>query len=233
MDIQVIASGSRGNCYRVSDGKTSLLLEAGINIARIKRALNFRLSDIAGVLVSHEHKDHSKACGDLIRAGIDIYTSRGTADVMELAGHRVHAIESKKQFVIRTFTVLPFDTRHDAAEPLGFLLYSKTTGEKLLFATDTYYVKYKFKGLTHVMVECNYSADILDLNIAEGNISPALKKRLIQSHFSLENVKEFLRANDLSKVKEIYLLHHSAQNIDIEQAKKEIQGITGKVVIIA
>src|SRR5699024_9187141 len=133
---------------------------------------------------------------------------------------------------IGTWKVLPFDVEHDVNEPLGFLLMNKQ-GEKLLFATDTYYVRYRFKGLTHIMIEANYSMDILEENIASGIVTKIMRKRLIRSQFSLENVKEFLRANELSKVQEIHLMHLSNNNSDENRFKKEIQELTGKPVYIA
>lgn len=232
MEIKVLASSSSGNCYRVSDGQTVLLLECGIPIAEIRKGLGFRLSEISACLISHNHMDHCKAAGDIIKTGIDVYMSSGTKEVLGLSGHRIHTVKAKEQFSIGTFVVLPFETEHDAEEPLGYLLYSTATGEKLLFATDTYYVRYKFKGLTHIMVECNYITDILYSNIETGRVPAALKDRLLQSHFSLENVKDFLMANDLSKVQEIYLMHLSNDNSDEERVKREIQGLTGKQVII-
>lgn len=232
MDIKVLASGSSGNCYRVSDGQTSLLLECGIPIREIKKGLGFRLSEISACLISHNHMDHCKAAEEIIKVGIDVYMSSGTKAALKLSGHRIHTVKAKEQFSIGTFVVLPFETEHDAEEPLGYLLYSTATGEKLLFATDTYYVRYKFKGLTHIMVECNYITDILYSNIETGRVPAALKDRLLQSHFSLENVKDFLMANDLSKVQEIYLMHLSNNNSDEERVKREIQGLTGKQVII-
>lgn len=232
MDIKVLASGSSGNCYRVSDGQTSLLLECGIPIREIKKGLGFRLSEISACLISHNHMDHCKAAEEIIKVGIDVYMSSGTKAALKLSGHRIHTVKAKEQFSIGTFVVLPFETEHDAEEPLGYLLYSTATGEKLLFATDTYYVRYKFKGLTHIMVECNYITDILYSNIETGRVPAALKDRLLQSHFSLENVKDFLMANDLSKVQEIYLMHISNNNSDEERVKREIQGLTGKQVII-
>jgi phosphoribosyl 1,2-cyclic phosphodiesterase len=149
-----------------------------------------------------------------------------------MKGHRLHIIKAKEQFNIGSWTVLPFDTRHDAEEPLGFLLANQDR-EKLLYATDTYYIKYKFSGLTHIAIECNYSLDILRTNVANGSIDPVLKNRILKSHFSLENVKEFLKANDLSKVQEIWLLHLSEQNSCEKRFKREIQSLTGKPVYIA
>jgi phosphoribosyl 1,2-cyclic phosphodiesterase len=230
MDIKVLASSSRGNCYYVSDGVAPLLLECGIPFKEIQRGLNFRTSEIAGCLVSHEHQDHSKAAGDLAKAGIDVYLSRGTMDSLGLTGHRLRPIKAREQFQVGTWTILPFETEHDAAEPLGFLMASKN--EKLLFATDTAYIRYRFPGLTHIMIETNYSNDILNANVAAGVIPLELKKRLIKSHFSLENVKNCLKSNDLSKVREIWLLHLSDGNSDADRFKREIQGVTGKMVFV-
>jgi len=232
IEIVPLASGSQGNCYHITDGSTPLLLECGIGWKEIQRGLNFRTSQLAGCLVSHEHKDHSKAVQDMMKAGIDCYMSAGTAEALGISGHRLHFIKAKQQFRIGTWTILPFETQHDAAEPLGFLLANKT-GEKLLYATDTYYLRYRFRGLTHIAVECNYSMDILRANIEAGLVEPALKKRILKSHFSLEHVKEFLKANDLSKVQEIWLLHLSNDNSDAERFKREIQELTGKMVFIA
>lgn len=227
-----LASGSRGNCYHITDGSTPLLLECGIGWKEIQRGLNFRTSQLAGCLISHEHQDHCKAVRDMMKAGIDCYMSQGTAEALGLSGHRVHIIQSRRQFQLGTWTVLPFETQHDAAEPLGFLLANQA-GDKLLYATDTYYIRYRFRGLTHIAVECNYSMDIVRANIEAGLVEPALKKRILKSHFSLENVKEFLKANDLSKVQEIWLLHLSNDNSDSERFKREIQELTGKPTYIA
>lgn len=232
MQIQVIASGSTGNCYRIRDGTTSLLLECGVKIKRIQQALQFHLTDVSGCLISHEHGDHSRAVQDVLKAGIDIYTSAGTAAALGLTGHHIKIIKAKHQVTIGTFTVLPFETEHDAAEPLGFLI-AGPAGSKLLFATDTYYIRYKFPGLTHIMLECNYSADILRDNIEAGRVPGVLKNRLLKSHFSLEHVKEFLEANDLSAVREIWLLHLSNNNSDAVRFKREIEELTGKMVFIA
>ena len=227
INITVLASGSTGNSYRITDGKTPLLLECGIPWKRIQQGLGFSTSQIAGCLVTHEHQDHAKAIRDAMRAGIDIYTSQGTIDALGLEGHRIHTVEAKRQFVLGSWVILPFETQHDAKEPLGFLLASENGG-KLLYATDTYYVRYRFQGLTHLMIECNYAADILQDNVDGGEVATELKNRLLESHFSLEHVMDFLAANDLSKVREIWLIHLSDGNSDAERFVREVQAVTGK-----
>ncbi len=231
MDIKVLASGSSGNCYYISDGDSPLLIECGLPWKQIQQGIGFRTSELAGCLVSHEHQDHCKAVRDVMKAGIDCYMSAGTAEALGISGHRLHIIKAKQQFRIGTWTILPFETQHDAAEPLGFLLANQDE-DKLLYATDTYYLKYKFQGLRHIMIECNYALDILQKNVAAGTVPAAVKDRVLRSHFSLENVKGFLRANDLSDVREIWLLHLSDNNSDAERFKREIQGLSGKPVYV-
>lgn len=231
IEIKALGSSSKGNCYRVTDGSTPLLLECGLPYKEIQKGFDFQMSSIAGCLVTHEHGDHSKSIKDVMKAGIDVYASKGTFEALNITHHRTKSVEAKKQFQIGTWTILPFDVQHDVSEPYGFLLVNQQ-GEKLLFATDTYYIKYRFTGLTHLMVECNYSLDILNENIANGTVPKVMKKRLLHSHFNLENVKEFLKANDLSKIQEIWLLHLSDTNSNADLFKSEIQMLTGKMVIV-
>lgn len=232
IEIQTLASSSRGNAYRVSDGITPLLLELGIPFKDIQKKLNFRTSDIQGCLVTHSHKDHSKGVQDALKAGMDVYLSKGTRDEIGAEGHRIRVVEAMKQFEIGTWSILPFSSVHDAPETLGFLLANRQ-GEKLLFLTDSAYCKYRFNGLTHLLVECNHSRDILNENVSSGKVPVAMKKRLMHSHMSLEVLKEFLKANDLSKVQSITLIHLSDGNSDEALFKREIQALTGKMVTVA
>lgn len=182
-------------------------------------------------LMDTDHADHSRAAKDIMKATVDIYTSQGTADALKLNGHRLHIIKAHQQFKVGSWTILPFDTIHDAPEPLGFILSNGK--EKILYVTDTCYIPYRFKGLTHVLVECNYATDILNRNRNDGTIDVEMKRWIVKNHMSLATVKEFLLANDLSRVREIHLLHLSDRNSDADRIKREIQGITGKEVYVA
>jgi len=231
IEIKTLATGSKGNCYYINDGHTPLLLEAGIRFKDIQRKLDFQTRSIKGCLITHEHKDHCAGLPEVLKSGIDCYLSPGTKEALGIQHHRLKAIENKKQFTIGTWTVLPFDVQHDVSEPFGFLLVNEA-GDKLLFATDTYYIKYKFQGLTHIMVECNYSQKILDENILSGRTPKVLRKRLMHSHFSLENMREFLKANDLTQLEEIWLLHLSDSNSNEELFRKDVAELTGKMIYI-
>lgn len=233
MEIEVLASGSKGNCYRVTDGSTPLLLECGIRIQEIREGLSFELGSMQACLLTHEHKDHSKAIEGILKAGIDVYASPGTIEALAINSPYLHPVKGKQSFAVGSWTIRTFDVQHDAAEPLGYLLHSNTTNERLVFATDTYFVKYRFPGLTHIAIECNYAADILEENLEAGLLPPAMRHRLLTSHFSLDNVKKLLMANDLSQVKGIWLLHLSEGNSDANRFKKEIMELTGKPVYVA
>jgi phosphoribosyl 1,2-cyclic phosphodiesterase len=230
MDIKVLASSSAGNCSRISDGHTALLLDAGITLKSIQRGLNWRVSELDGALITHAHGDHVKAAGALAKMGVDIYASQGTIDAKGLTGHRIHAIKALAEFTVGTFKILPFDIEHDAPEPLGFLVESKSTGEKLVYFTDTYYVRYRFTGLTHIMAECNYDEATLDERTQDGSLPLERRKRLASSHMSLATLLGFLAANDLSKVQEIKLLHMSDSNANELAIKEAIQRATGVMV---
>jgi len=231
--IKPLASSSAGNAYLIDDGTTRLLLEAGIRYRDIQHGVGFQMSEIAGCLLTHEHGDHSKSVKDVMKAGVDVYASYGTWNALRLDGHhRAHPLKSQQPFDIGTWRVLPFEVEHDVSEPLGYLLANKS-GDKLVFLTDTYYCRYRFEGLTHVMVECNYSIELLDENIAAGRVPSVMKKRLLRSHFSLEHVLDFLRVNDMGRVEEIWLLHLSDNNSDETMFKRRVQEVTGKTVRVA
>ena len=217
--------------YTITDGNTKVMLEAGISMKEIKKALNFKVSDLACVLLSHSHLDHSKSIKDVAKLGVNCYMSQGTADELNIEHHRIKPVNARETFRVGTLRIMPFEVEHDTDNPYGYLVVSDN-GSKLLFATDTYYIRYRFSGLNYLMVECNYSQKILDENILSGRTPKVLRKRLMRSHFSLENMKEFLKANDLSELQEIWLLHLSDSNSNEEQFRQEVAELTGKMIYI-
>lgn len=233
MNILVIASSSKGNCYRISDGMTSILVEVGIPYQKIREALNFTLSDIDAALCTHSHMDHSKAAEAIMTAGVDLYCSQGCAEDRGLSGHRLHYVKDGEDRKIGTMRVYFFKAMHDAPEPLMFVICSSVTREKLLFCTDSYYIPNRFLGLNYIMVEANYSLEILEHNIANGLLPASLRNRIVHSHFSIEHLLEMLRANDLSQLKEIWLLHLSGGNSSAADFRDQVEKETGTPTYIA
>ena len=226
MQFISLHSSSSANLYRVDSENESILIEAGLTVSKIREKLNFKLSVISGALISHSHGDHAKGVAGLIRAGVDCYLTAETAEALGVSGHRVHIIEPLKQFKIVRFDILPFPTQHDCPGACGFLVSDKT--DKLVFATDTFYLRYRFQGITIIAVECNYSRETI-----APDICPTVRARLYKSHFSLENVINFLGSNDISRVREIHLLHLSDGNSDAEMFIRKIQQTSGIPVYVA
>lgn len=235
MNIKVIGSGSSGNCYRISDGETAILLEAGLPIKKIKAGCDFNLSAVSGCLVTHEHGDHAVAINDVMKAGVDVYATRGTAQAADATMYRMHLLDAGcldrsnnpvyHSFKVGTLKIKPFTVNHDAVEPVGYLITSAATGGRLLFITDSYYTEYTFPKLTHIMIEANYSAE----TIADDPNA----RRVRRSHMSIETCLKTLAANDLSAVQEIWLIHLSSRNADAEKFKQLTQEATGCPVYIA
>lgn len=204
MTFTSLASSSHGNCYVVSDGWTSILLECGISFRRIKKGLGFDLSAIRGCLVSHEHKDHAKCVMDMIKSGVEVFASGGTAEALDCG--LITPVEAGTQFQIGSMEIMPFATFHDAAEPLGFLVYSRMDGERLAFATDTVNLGYQFPGVNLLALEANYDAEIL----ARCERMPEkVRYRVTNSHMEIETLCHYLRTLDLSACRVLYLLHLS------------------------
>ncbi len=235
MQFKQYYSGSSGNLYTVTanNGKR-LLIECGVTFNKILKALEYDLKGIEACFVTHGHKDHCKAIRDVLIAGIDVYSSESTFTPNQTKyERRTHIIKPKDLIRLDTFEVLTFKTHHDCEGSLGFIV--RADNEFLLFATDTSHisqrVKYKF---AIIAIECSYDKEILEDRLysseedlkARGltKINESLAKRLLTSHMEKQNCINYL-ANfcDLSKCRQIHLLHMSSDNVDKEQTRKEIE----------
>ena len=140
--------------------------------------------------------------------------------------HNYYIIEHGISFSVGPFIIYPFNTEHDAVEPVGFLISHPSQG-KLIYATDTFYLRYKFVNVNYYMVECNYCHNILQERRECGELDDLLYNRLMTSHMSLERTKEFLQSCDLRRTRNIILVHMSRDNSDIQSMVHQIQTATG------
>lgn len=237
MKIEVLGTGSSGNCYKVKIGKATLLLECGLPYKVIQKKLNFKISEIDACLVTHEHMDHAKAVKDLIKAGVDCYMTKGTAEALGVSGHRLKEFdtwgESKyKTTYVKDLLIQPFEAVHDVAEPVSFYIENRDNKESLVFVTDSAYLKYIIPDCDCLMIECNYVKSKLDENVRLGNINISLRNRIVKNHLSLESLVEALKAASLDRCKKIYLLHLSDGNSDEKLIKRTIQERTGIEVVV-
>lgn len=238
MKIKCISSGSKGNAYLIDDGVSMLLVECGVKIDKIKEATSYRLSRLAGCLISHEHNDHAKCYKNLMLRGVKIFASKGTLESIGVYGQRgTFALDTNitTETTVKTFSIRAFKVHHDAKEPTGFLIHSNKINENLLFITDSYYCDYSFKNSDYIMIECNHISERLEHQLSDPNRNKFIDahiKRLMKSHMNLNTCIDFLKSCDLSRTKEIMLLHLSDANADEELMKSEVQKATGKIVKI-
>lgn len=232
MKLTVLGSSSAGNGYILSNGKEALILEAGIRFSTAKKALNFNTSIISGLIVSHAHVDHAKYVNSYLQGGIKVLSSSSVLDgVDHKYDYLCKEVKSGQGYKIGNFRILPFDLNHDVP-CLGYLVNHPETGT-IMFLTDTYLCEYVFPGVSHIMLECNYADHILEQNILAGSVHPSMRPRLLQTHMELQTAKSILLTNDLSQVKNILLIHLSAQNSNEKLFIDEITKSTGKLVYAA
>lgn len=233
MKLTVLGSSSKGNGYVLFSGTEALIIEAGVKASELKEALGFNIRKVAGCIITHEHLDHSAYADEYIKNGIDTYMSKGTMNALTFKSNRTPSLLQPNRLVnIGNFKVLPFKVQHDAVEPLGFLINHEEIGN-LLFLTDTYYTKYKFKNLNHLLVEANYCEQIVEQKVITGTLHPAQYNRLRTSHMSIQTCKGLLQANDLTGVQNIVLIHLSDSSSNAADFKQQVQALTGLPTTIA
>jgi phosphoribosyl 1,2-cyclic phosphodiesterase len=235
MVLKIINSNSAGNSYILeSESGEALLIECGLRFEKIKQALNYRIDRVAGCLVTHSHGDHSKAVKDVLKAGINVWATAGEHDAMGTAMHHNSRLVTPlhKPVPVGSFDVMAFKVIHDTPAPVGYMIKHEECGT-VLFLTDTVYSPFRFAGLSNVIVEANYCQTILDRRLEAGENPKFLHDRVIQSHMSIAHCKDLLKANDLSQVNNIVLIHLSDGNSDAKRFKREVQELTGKTVHIA
>lgn len=226
IEVEVLATGSSGNAYLLTSGEERILLDCGLPYKKLLKLLDFKLP--SAVLVTHEHKDHATAAEDFINHGVDVFMTRGTAERLNLKeNHRLYLIKNGANFKVGEVICYAFEVTHDAAEPVNFLV---NDGEdEILYVTDCGKIKQRFLLLTKILIETNFS----EQDLKKSSIGAKQKQRIFENHLSIEKVTEFLKSQDLSKCKEIYLIHISERHGDGEKFKKIIQEIVGdKIKVI-
>lgn len=226
--IETLGSSSKGNCYVLRSGERSLLLECGLPWKEIRRKLNFETSKLDGCLCSHSHGDHFRAVRDFMQAGIDVFATQETFNQAGISPHhRAIPITPHTWMCVGKFWgVRAFDTVHDTPGSVGFLIWDNTN-DHVLFITDTAYVRYKFPPAGVLMIEANYSEAILAANVEAGHIDQSRAKRVRENHMSIERVIDFCKNQDMSRCRQVHLLHLSDGNSAAELFKTMVQEATG------
>ncbi len=244
MKLTVINSGSKGNCYILHNEREALMLEAGAPFREVLRAVGPAVcSSIRGCVLSHEHGDHAKYVKDVLDHAIPVYATPGTIDALKGKKSKIcrpvgftsdlsWLVDEETPWMIERiggFWVFPFKTIHDSASPCGFYIKHADFGN-LLFATDTKFIPNRFKDLTNIMIECNYDDGRL---AARTDIPDSLKDRIRMSHMSVDTCIEALKANDMSKVCKIILIHISEGDGDVRSFEERVEKEVHKRTVAA
>ena len=227
MQIDVLASSSLGNSYLVSDGETSLLLDAGIPYKELQVKSDFKVNEVAACFATHGHLDHSRAIKDLLKSAIDVYALPETLSALKVGEHhRVHFVEPLKTYTVNTFEIMPVEMYHDCPN-VGYMVHSKKTGERLFFATDTYKITVNPQNIDYLILEINYQKEIVNRLVNEGKMEASIRARLLFSHYELSKALKWLGKIDKSRLKRIYVAHLSSGHSNAEEIKNAVIAETG------
>lgn len=224
MRVCLLASGSKGNSLFVEAGETKILIDAGLSareiVARLA-SIEVAVSEIHGIIVSHEHNDHIRGAGTLARK-FDIPVLLSYPASRETAGHfrsaRLIEFESGCSFEFRDLLIDPFPITHDTVDPVGIVVESRDG--RIGVATDlglaTRLVREKLKGCRALVLESNHDEEML----ANGPYPWHLKQRIKSRHGHLSNREAAdLLADVLGPgLESVFLAHLSEVNNHPEKA---------------
>lgn len=220
MNIFCVGTGSSGNCYLLNGGNETLILDCGVNIRKIKKSLNWDISRIVAVLCSHVHADHAKAVKDFENMGIPVFAPYRSLEPMGFKeGSRVKV----QAFDLTDKNGKFMHTNNDGSECpcYGFLIEHEDMG-KLLYITDTELVKWRFSGINHILISCNYQKKYIS--------NSAKRNHVLRGHMELETVKDFIKANKSNALRTVILCHLSQDSADPEECLSEVQKTVGEGV---
>lgn len=204
----VLATGSKGNGYILTNGEDTLLIEAGARYKEMLASLDYKIETVNGMIVSHEHKDHSKYIEQYLTKGLLVHMPRSMINNLDLSYvYNAISVDIGVTYELGNFTIKPFELVH-SVDCLGYYIYHKDLG-KMLFITDTEYVKYRFDklGINHIVVEANYSKELLNRGKVNSN-------HVLKGHMEINTTTNFLKENDTDSLKNVVLVHLSDSNSD-------------------
>ena len=216
-----MASGSKGNSTYIGTANTKILIDVGVSGKRIQEALtSFHMegNHIDGIFITHEHADHVKGAGIISRRfHVPIYATEDTWLAMEEGIGKI--APSNKKFVyagedckINDLCVRPFSIPHDAADPVGYTVFSGD--KKISVATDIGHVTKELEehlmDSQVILIEANHD----EAMVRNGEYPRYLKERILgeNGHLSNHTAGDLLGRVMSERLKHIYLGHLSDDN---------------------
>lgn len=218
LKICSLFSGSSGNCTYVAGGDTRILIDAGVALGKIEKALKVLGTSVCdtAILITHSHSDHIGAINSVIKKypSVKIYAHTRTVSELVSGGYNESAFTAfdDQDFYVGDITVKPIALSHDVF-CVGFCLLCN--GKKISYLTDTGYLPQSAlraaEGSDLVMIECNHSPELLACN---KNYSRALKARIhgVRGHLSNEDCSGALVQLARSGARHFILAHLSKEN---------------------
>jgi phosphoribosyl 1,2-cyclic phosphodiesterase len=200
--LKVLSSGSQGNAYILECGNEQLLIELGIKWKDILKGLDYDLTKVQGCIASHHHSDHLKSIKNALKSGLSVYSCSEVQSIHQKA----KVLEMGKKTLIGGFRVQPIPLEH-SVQCYGFIIEHKECG-KILFATDCKEFRYKVKNLHHILIECNYSEDVLIDNMCD-NVE---MRSHHENHLELNDCVAAIKANYNANLQNVVLIHLSNNN---------------------
>ena len=191
--LTILASGSSGNCAYLETDDTRLLIDAGLSARQIRQRLlgiGRTPENLSGILVTHEHTDHTQGLGVLAaKLRIPVYCNRLTKEAVELQFHNsfdFRLFTTGASFEVGDVGVDTFSVPHDAYDPVGFLL--RTASGNIGFLTDlghaTRLVVERVRPSHALVLEANHDVKMLQ----DDTRRPwATKQRILSRHGHLSN----------------------------------------------
>lgn len=218
MELITLASSSRGNCHILCGEHENIMLDCGIKISNnLSTILAY---DIKHILVTHSHKDHCLGLTEKknLLVNVSVYSNEKTLETLNIYDYQKNIVKPLEIFKIGDeFAVIPVFVPHDA-DCYAYYIRQQTTGETLLYLTDTGMAKQlTFEGVTHFLVECNYDERWYD-DIESDDDRYFKYRRLIsgKGHISIQQCIDFLKSNINVGTKSITLCHISHSYKDYE-----------------
>lgn len=227
MKIHCIGSSSSGNCYVIESLGQKLIVELGCAFKEVLKAIDYDLTSVAGCLVSHRHSDHTAYVPKALEYQIPVYGNRDVVDKYPY----VNLLTLNFRYSVGKFKIQCLEVPHNA--PCYAYIIDCPSGERILFATDLNYFKYRVKGCDVIMMECNYSKDIIVDKMVDGKDIRSQS----ENHLELNNCIKALYNNVCEKTKAVMLLHLSNglsnEQEFIKRAHETVKGLCNAWVFCA
>ena len=232
MRFASLGSGSQGNALIVQAGETCIMLDCGFplreTVSRLARA-GLEASDLAGIIVTHEHADHGDGVFPLARRfGVPVWLTHGTLGALREANPDIddectlNLVDSSRGCAVGDLTVQPFTVPHDAREPVQYVLSDGARRLGVLTDTgcSTAHIESNLSGCDALVLECNHDLDML----MSGPYPPTLKARIASRLGHLDNQASgaILAALDCSRLKHVIAAHLSQENNTPELARSAL-----------